>query len=75
MFIATRISRLFNDSESAERIISASDCPECRDWCINSEYPKQHLFHFDLNIIHPYYTLSTWRISRSYEPNYEGRFL
>ena len=43
---------MFNDSESAERIISASDCLECRDWCINSEYPKQHLFHFDLNIIH-----------------------
>ena len=50
--LAVPISKLFNSEESAKRIISASDCLECRDESLSQMYPKQYLFHFDLSIIH-----------------------
>ena len=52
MELATPISKLFDSREWAERIIDASDCLECRAESPPLKYPKQHLFHFDLNIIH-----------------------
>lgn len=52
MELATPISNLFNKKETAEKLISASDCLECRDESHYATYPKQYLFHFDLDIIH-----------------------
>lgn len=52
--IATPISSLFNDKENARRIISLSDCLECRDQSIKSELLNQELFHCELQPIHEF---------------------
>ena len=50
--IATPISHLFNDRSTAEEIIAASDCLEVRENSLNSDWPREHLFHFDIDINH-----------------------
>ena len=48
--IATPISHQFEDENNAKEIISFSDCLEVRDGSVNSRWPKQHLFHSDINL-------------------------
>jgi len=50
--IATPISHLFNDRSTAEEIIAASDCLEVRENSLKSDWPREHLFHFDIDINH-----------------------
>lgn len=50
--LATPISHLFSDSKSADMIIDASDCLECRDRSIDNESQYQELFHCELEPIH-----------------------
>ncbi|RPH52395.1 MAG: DUF692 family protein [Desulfobacteraceae bacterium] len=50
--LAAPISHLFKEGKYAEQIIMLSDCLECREWCIQTQLPKQELIHFDVNIIH-----------------------
>ncbi len=52
--IATPISDLFSESLNADRLCGLSDCLECRDQTIDSTLEKQFLFHFDLQLIHPW---------------------
>jgi hypothetical protein len=52
--LITPISELFGNNEVASRIMAASDGLECREDAIKAQFPKQHLFHFDVNIIHPW---------------------
>lgn len=51
MKIATPISNLFNSNLDAERIISLSDCLECRDHSLDSIFPNQEVFHCDIQLI------------------------
>ena len=50
--LVTPISHLFLQHNSAQNIMTISDSLECREWCIDAQYPKQELIHFDINIIH-----------------------
>lgn len=50
--LSTPISRLFLNESFAEQIIGLSDSLECREWWWESPFPRQELFHFDINIIH-----------------------
>lgn len=50
--LATPISHLFKDGDVAEEIIQHSDVLECRDEEIDSNYPKQDVFHCELQIQH-----------------------
>ena len=50
--IANVISHLFDNKNHAEKIIKFSDCLECRDNSISSNYPGQELFHCELQPIH-----------------------
>lgn len=50
--LTTPISHLFLKQHSAQNIMMISDSLECREWCIDAQYPKQELIHFDINIIH-----------------------
>lgn len=50
MRLATPISHLFRDEAAGARIAAASDCLECREWCIESEWPRQELIHYDLGL-------------------------
>lgn len=50
--IATPISHLFEDKAAARRIMRYSDCLECRDRAINSNLPRQEVFHCDIQPIH-----------------------
>lgn len=52
--IATPISDLFNEKDRSSLIIKQSDCLECRDHTINSNLPKQELFHCELQPIHEF---------------------
>lgn len=52
--IATPISHLFKDEAAGKRIALESDCLECREWCIESELPRQELIHYDVNINMPW---------------------
>ena len=52
--IATPISHQFEDSEAGERLRLASDCLECRERSVKSLWPGQELFHFDVNLNHPW---------------------
>jgi len=54
MRLATPISHLFRDEAAGRRIAAASDCLECREWCIESEWPRQELIHYDLGIQLPW---------------------
>lgn len=50
--LATPISHLFENAEEASIIQQHSDCLECRDRSLNSNSPKQYLFHCELQLIH-----------------------
>ncbi len=50
--LATPISHLFADSDSAKCIIDVSDCLECRDRSIENESANQELFHCEIEPIH-----------------------
>jgi uncharacterized protein (UPF0276 family) len=50
--IATPISHLFKDRHIADEIIQHSDCLELRDQSLGKDFPRQFLFHCDVNIIH-----------------------
>ena len=50
MRLATPISHLFRNAEAGARIAAASDCLECREWCIESEWPRQELIHYDIGL-------------------------
>lgn len=52
--IATPISHLFDKEEIGKLISSLSDCLECRDFSLESLWPTQHLFHTDIQLIHPF---------------------
>jgi hypothetical protein len=52
MRIATPISSLFTIKEQAEKIISWSDCLECRDHSPGANWPREELFHTDIQPIH-----------------------
>ncbi|MBI5803871.1 DUF692 family protein [Candidatus Pacearchaeota archaeon] len=49
--IATPISHLFEDKETASEIIKISDCLECRDWAVDSDFPGQELAHLEATLI------------------------
>jgi len=51
--IATPISSLFADTQSAQEILACSDCLECRDHSPQADWPRQELFHTDIQPIHP----------------------
>ena len=50
--LTTPISRLFMNEAKVQQIIEMSDSLECREWCMQTQLPKQELVHFDINIIH-----------------------
>lgn len=50
--IATPISHLFENKDYTKKILSFSDCLECRDFSINATLAKQEVFHCDLQPIH-----------------------
>jgi len=50
--IATPISHLFERPTDANLIIGESNCLECRDVSIRTAFPKQELFHCELQPIH-----------------------
>lgn len=52
--LATPISTLFNGDEAERDIVDASDCLECRDHAVKSTLPRQELFHFEAELIHPW---------------------
>jgi hypothetical protein len=52
MRIATPISNLFTRKEQAEAILSWSDCLECRDHSPGAGWPREELFHTDIQPIH-----------------------
>lgn len=52
--ISVPISTLFYNKTDAKKIISLSDCLECRDESIKSELLKQELFHCELQPIHEF---------------------
>ena len=52
--IATPISHLFDDKDQAERLISLSDCLECRDRSIETAFPEQCAFHSDIQLVHTF---------------------
>jgi uncharacterized protein (UPF0276 family) len=59
MRIATPISSLFASQEQAEVIISWSDCLECRDHSPGASWPREELFHTDIQPIH-FITENEW---------------
>lgn len=52
MQIATPVSHLFEDSKSAQKIIANSDCLETRERSAESTWPRQNLFHIDIDLNH-----------------------
>ena len=50
MKIATPVSHLFENPETAWEIIKYSDCLECRERNIKLEFPDEHLFHIDVDL-------------------------
>lgn len=52
--IATPVSHLFHDVETARKIIEKSDCLEARERTIDLEFPERKLFHVDIDITHPW---------------------
>jgi len=50
--LAIPISHLFYNKQDAIDICTNSDCLECREKSSDLEYPKQYLFHLDIDIIH-----------------------
>lgn len=52
MKIATPISHLFTRKGQSEEIISLSDCLECRDHSPGATWPREELFHTDIQPIH-----------------------
>ncbi len=54
MKIATPISHLFKEHDTAKKIIALSDCLECRDDAIDSMLSNQEVFHCELQPIHEF---------------------
>lgn len=50
--IATPVSELFSDVKVAGEIIDISDCLEIRDLNITKTFPKEELYHSDIQPIH-----------------------
>ena len=50
--IASPISTFFEDSNCARKITEKSDCLECRDKSLNSQFPNQNIFHCEIQPIH-----------------------
>lgn len=50
--IATPISHLFDSGKNAHKIMRHSDCLECRDMSYLTTFPKQELFHSEIQPIH-----------------------
>ena len=50
--IATPVSHLFNNRSTAKEIISVSNCLEVRESSLKSDWPKEYLFHVDIDINH-----------------------
>jgi uncharacterized protein (UPF0276 family) len=50
--LATPISSLFSDEEQASEIMAWSDCLECRDHTLEKRWPREELFHTDIQPIH-----------------------
>lgn len=54
MKIATPISDLFDNPSDRQMLLALSDCLECRDKSINTDYGGQELFHSDLQPTHEF---------------------
>jgi uncharacterized protein (UPF0276 family) len=52
--IAAPISHLFEDGETARKIIASCDCLECRERSAGSKWANQELFHFDIDMNLPW---------------------
>lgn len=52
--LATPISALFGNDSQTWEIIAKSYCLECREENLASKVPKQYVFHFDKDILHPW---------------------
>jgi len=50
--IATPVSHLFNNRSTAREIISVSNCLEVRESSLKIDWPKEYLFHVDIDINH-----------------------
>ena len=50
--IATPVSHLFNNRSTAKEIIAVSNCLEVRESSLKSDWPKECLFHVDIDINH-----------------------
>lgn len=50
--LATPISTLIGSDTLSKNIINKSHCLECRELSLNSNLPKQYLFHFETDIVH-----------------------
>lgn len=48
--IATPVSHLFQEAQTAEAIARLSDCLECRERNVTLSFPKEHLFHIDIDL-------------------------
>jgi uncharacterized protein (UPF0276 family) len=52
IWIASPVSHLFKNQQTAKEIISYSDCLETREYAGLEIFPKQYLFHCEININH-----------------------
>lgn len=52
--LATPISDLFKDKCAAAKIAELSFCLECRKKSMRQKWPKQYLFHLDMDVLHPW---------------------
>ena len=50
--IATPVSHLFKNLSTAKEIIAVSNCLEVRESSLKSDWPKEYLFHVDIDINH-----------------------
>jgi len=50
--IATPISHLFDNAKHSMEIMDKSDCLECRDSSVNAKFPRQEVFHCEIQPIH-----------------------
>lgn len=75
ILLATPISNLFNDSDSAREIMLVSDCLECRDRSLNSDYPKQYLMHLERSLFHKWSDLDRGQLSAAIRSKPELKLL
>ena len=50
--IASPISHQFSNENFAKKLIDVCDCLEVRESSLESDWPNQRLFHFDIDLIH-----------------------